>query len=121
MGSLVGCPSSSRGSQPDRLRGSLVVQCTPPVGSQASDYDIGHLLEPFILVFLYQLEVITPDDRSGSMTSFRRTQSQNRFLEGRVCFKILARINEVSIRDGLTKEDGKNTFSRHVDGWSTSF
>ena len=32
----------------------------------------------------------TPDDRSGSMANFRRTQSQNRLAEGRVCFVVRA-------------------------------
>jgi hypothetical protein len=32
----------------------------------------------------------TPDDRSGSMDKTRRTKSQNRFEEGRVCLVIRA-------------------------------
>jgi hypothetical protein len=39
----------------------------------------------------------TPDDRSGSMANLRRTQSQKRFAEGRVCFVLRARA-VVSIR-----------------------
>lgn len=32
----------------------------------------------------------TPDERSGSVATLRRNQSQNRFFEGRVCFVIRA-------------------------------
>lgn len=65
-----------------------MVQYTLPGGMQALDCGIGRLTGP---TYYYAREARdTPDDRSGSMASFRRTQSQNLFLEGRVCFVIRA-------------------------------
>ena len=46
------------------------------------------------------------------MTSFRRTQSQNRFFDGRVCFVILATEEMLVLEDGLPVK-GDNTFDRH--------
>ena len=40
----------------------------------------------------------TPDDRSGSMDRTRRTKSQNRFEEGRVCFVMRAAIKLAFMR-----------------------
>jgi hypothetical protein len=109
-GSLDGYPVSSRDYRQDRRRARLMVQRTPLDEKQASDYGIECLVAPEIRL---QWTRITPDDRSGSMANVRRTQSQNRFLEGRVCFVIRAR-HDVRLRLWIGGK-GEHTLDRHGD------